>query len=123
MNLDIQQSRSDRKYPIKEQINPIFWMVDKMLFRLTPLLCYGFRRFILRCFGVSIGKHVHIYSTIQIYFPWKLSIGNWRDINIQPQAEPFNKAFHLSKNERTQIRQNGRKLEKKNTALKQWHSK
>lgn len=80
MNLDIQQNRKDQKYTTKEQLCRVFWMAGKILFRLTPRPCFGFRRFILRCFGATVGKHVHIYSTTQIYFPWNLSIGDWSAI-------------------------------------------
>ena len=31
----------------------------------------------LRLFGAEVGKHVHIYNSAVIYFPWNLEIGDW----------------------------------------------
>ncbi len=80
MSLDIQQNRHDQKYTVKEQLYRVFWMIGKVFFRITPRPCFGLRRFILRCFGASIGKNVNIYSSTKIYFPWKLSVGDWSAI-------------------------------------------
>lgn len=37
---------------------------------------YGWRRFLLRCFGAHIGTQVIIRPTARIQFPWKVRIGN-----------------------------------------------
>ena len=36
---------------------------------------YGWRRFLLRCFGADIGKKVMIRPSAHIQFPWKLQVG------------------------------------------------
>ena len=51
-----------------------------MLFRWSPRICFGWRRWLLRCFGAQIGRQVHIYNSARIYFPWNLSVGNWSAI-------------------------------------------
>lgn len=38
---------------------------------------YGWRRFLLRCFGAEVGKKVMIRPTAHIQFPWKLNIGDY----------------------------------------------
>jgi len=38
---------------------------------------YGWRRFLLRCFGAEIGKKVMIRPSAHIQFPWKLHIGEY----------------------------------------------
>ncbi len=38
---------------------------------------YGWRRFLLRCFGASVGKQVKIRPSAQIQFPWKIAIGDY----------------------------------------------
>ena len=80
MKLDIKQNRKTSKYPIKEQFYRIFWSLGKIIFLLTPRPLFGLRRLILRLYGANVGEHVHIYPTTKIYFPWKLTIGDWSAI-------------------------------------------
>lgn len=49
-------------------------------FRNSPRIAFGYRNTILRLFGAKIGKHVHIYSSTVIWFPWNLEIGDWSAI-------------------------------------------
>jgi putative colanic acid biosynthesis acetyltransferase WcaF len=35
---------------------------------------WGWRRFLLRCFGAHVGREVHIYPTARIMIPWNISI-------------------------------------------------
>jgi putative colanic acid biosynthesis acetyltransferase WcaF len=53
------------------------WTFGKMLFCLSPRPFFGWRRFVLRCFGAKVGRHVHICNSAHIYFPWKFIIGDW----------------------------------------------
>ena len=55
----------------------VLWGIGRWCFRLSPRPCFGWRRFVLRCFGASIGRHVHLYPTTRIYFPWNLTVGDW----------------------------------------------
>ena len=54
----------------------LWWIVQSMFFRLSPQVLYGWRRFLLRCFGAKIGKNVIIRPSAQITYPWKVSIGD-----------------------------------------------
>lgn len=56
------------------------WMLGQWLFRLSPRPCFGWRRFVLRCFGARIGAHVNTYSSTRVYFPWNLTVGDWSAI-------------------------------------------
>jgi putative colanic acid biosynthesis acetyltransferase WcaF len=38
---------------------------------------YGWRRWLLRRFGARIGKKVLIRPTVEITYPWKVTIGDW----------------------------------------------
>lgn len=38
---------------------------------------YGWRRFLLRLFGASIGRKVIIRSSVDIIYPWNLKIGDY----------------------------------------------
>jgi putative colanic acid biosynthesis acetyltransferase WcaF len=38
---------------------------------------YGWRRFLLRCFGATIGQKVIVRPTVTITYPWKVAIGDY----------------------------------------------
>ena len=55
----------------------IWWLVYTILFKPSPQLMYGWRRFLLRFFGAKIGAKVIIRPSAQITYPWKVSIGDY----------------------------------------------
>lgn len=55
----------------------LWWLVQASLFRTSPQVLYGWRRFLLRLFGCSVGKGVLIRPTTDITYPWKVSIGDY----------------------------------------------
>lgn len=55
----------------------LWWLVQATLFRGSPQLLYGFRRWLLRRFGARIGKGAVIRPSVTIPYPWKLSIGDY----------------------------------------------
>jgi len=63
----------------------LWWMTDFFLFRLSPQIMYGWRRFLLRLFGAKIGKNVILRSNVIITYPWKVSIGDysWIGDNVE----------------------------------------
>lgn len=80
MPLDILSNRAATKYSRSEMIRRILWSFGRWLFRLSPRPCFGWRRFVLRCFGSKIGAHVNTYPGTRIYFPWNLTVGDWSAI-------------------------------------------
>jgi putative colanic acid biosynthesis acetyltransferase WcaF len=58
----------------------LWWLVEASLFRFSPQIMYGWRRWLLRLFGAKIGKGVNIRPTTTITYPWKVSIGDWSQI-------------------------------------------
>jgi putative colanic acid biosynthesis acetyltransferase WcaF len=74
--LDIEQNRRARKYSPGEMIRRVLWIFVQPLFRFSPRPCFGWRRFLLRCFGAKIGRNVHAYPSAMIYFPWNLEAGD-----------------------------------------------
>lgn len=54
----------------------LWWLVQGTLFACSPQFMYGWRRFLLRSFGATIGKNVIIRPTVRAQFPWKISIGD-----------------------------------------------
>jgi putative colanic acid biosynthesis acetyltransferase WcaF len=54
----------------------LWWIVQATAFRCSPQFMYGWRRFLLRLFGAKIGRGVLLRPTVEITYPWKLSIGD-----------------------------------------------
>ena len=53
----------------------VIWRVIWLfLFRPTPRLLYGWRRFLLRLFGAKIGSNVIVHSSAKIFAPWNLEM-------------------------------------------------
>lgn len=55
----------------------LWWIVQGVLFHASPQACYGWRRFLLRCFGAKIGRGVKLRPSVTITYPWKVTIGDW----------------------------------------------
>lgn len=55
----------------------IWWIVQLSFFRLSPQFLYGWRRFLLRCFGAKIGRRVLIRPSAKFTYPWKIKIGDY----------------------------------------------
>lgn len=55
----------------------IWWLAQATLFRCSPQIAYGFRRWLLRLFGAKVGKKVLIRPSATITYPWKVSIGDY----------------------------------------------
>jgi len=49
------------------------WLV---LYRPSPTIAHGWRRFILRSFGARIGSGAHPYPSAWIWAPWNLEMGS-----------------------------------------------
>ena len=54
-----------------------WWMVQMVFFKTSPQFMYGWRRFLLRCFGARIGEKVMIRPSAHIQFPWKLEVDDY----------------------------------------------
>ncbi len=52
----------------------LWWIAQAALFHSSPQFLYGWRRWLLRCFGAKIGKNVLIRPSVRITYPWKLII-------------------------------------------------
>lgn len=57
----------------------LWWLVQASLFRGSPQFAYGFRRWLLRCFGMRVGQRVLLRPTVTVTYPWKVVIedGAW----------------------------------------------
>lgn len=65
----------NKYYSNKEFILRLIWsLVNLFFFRYSPRLLYGWRNFLLRMMGASIGQGVKIYPSAMISFPWLLEV-------------------------------------------------
>ena len=55
----------------------LWWLVQATLFRLSPQVLYGWRRWLLRLFGAKVGKGVLVRATVEITYPWKIELGDY----------------------------------------------
>ena len=78
--LDIDSNRKARKYSRKEQLARVLWSLMRPLFRCSPRVFFAWRCALLRLFGATIGREVHIYNSAIIYLPWNLVVGDWSSI-------------------------------------------
>lgn len=74
MALDIAAARAARPYSVLEYFGRGLWALATPLFRLSPRPCYGWRRWLLRRFGASVGRDVRIHPSTRIVIPWNLII-------------------------------------------------
>jgi len=78
--LDIAANRQSAKYSRSELLLRVLWSVALPLFRFSPRPLFGWRALLLRLFGAKVGHDVNIYSSVIIYMPWHLEIGDWSSI-------------------------------------------
>lgn len=74
-SLDIMANRRARKWSRRELLGRALWEGFRgPLFAWSPRPLWGWRRFILRMFGATIGRNVHVHPTVRIAVPWNLVI-------------------------------------------------
>ncbi len=52
----------------------LWWIVQATVFRQSPMFMYGWRNWLLRLFGASIGSGVRVRPSAHITYPWKVKI-------------------------------------------------
>ena len=72
---DVSANRAARKYPRRIQVARVAWGAVSILFRFSPRPLWGWRRWLLRRFGATVGDQAHIHPTVRITMPWNLSLG------------------------------------------------
>jgi putative colanic acid biosynthesis acetyltransferase WcaF len=55
----------------------LWWLVQATLFRWSPQVLYGLRRWILRFFGAKVGVGVKLRPSVTVTYPWKVTIGDY----------------------------------------------
>jgi putative colanic acid biosynthesis acetyltransferase WcaF len=74
---EMAQRLTVRKLSTRNKILRVFWrMIWITLFRTSPRMLHGWRRFLLRLFGAKIGRRTYVYSTVKIWAPWNLEMAD-----------------------------------------------
>ena len=62
----------------------LWWIVQALIFKPLPQVCYPLRRSILRAFGARVGDGVRIRPGVEVTYPWKVTIGesSWIGDNV-----------------------------------------
>ncbi len=81
--LDILMNRLGRKWTNRELVGRAMWDAVSPLFSLSPRRLWGWRCWLLRLFGASVGKGVHISPSAKIFIPWNLTIGDHSSIGFE----------------------------------------
>jgi putative colanic acid biosynthesis acetyltransferase WcaF len=61
--------------PLGNKLARVAWaVVYVLLFRFSPVPCFGWRRLLLRCFGARIARTAKVYPSARIWAPWNLTM-------------------------------------------------
>jgi putative colanic acid biosynthesis acetyltransferase WcaF len=61
------------QYSLANRVRRQLWNLCWALFyRTSPRRAFGWRAFLLRCFGAKLGAHCHFYPRSRIWAPWEL---------------------------------------------------
>lgn len=72
-----QDTHTGPSFSMANRIGRLAWgIVCPLLFRPSPRPLHAWRSFLLRRFGATIGKGVHVYPGVVIWAPWNLEIGD-----------------------------------------------
>jgi putative colanic acid biosynthesis acetyltransferase WcaF len=69
---------TEPSFSLQNRLARLVWHIVYLIaFRPTPKFMHGWRNLVLRTFGARIGAHVHIQSSVKIWAPWNLEVGNF----------------------------------------------
>ena len=70
-------STAKSPHSIANKLGRVAWsVVWLILFRPSPRLCWGWRRFLMRMFGAKVGHRAAVDNTVRIWAPWNLTLGD-----------------------------------------------
>src|SRR5262245_45444143 len=74
----IDLSRAASPFSWRQRFARALWgVVWAILFRPSPRVCHGWRRWLLRGFGARVGRSARIYPSARIWAPWQLELGDF----------------------------------------------
>lgn len=77
MEMQVNVSDVPSPHSLGNKIGRVLWAVAwRLLYRPSPKVLHGWRRFLLRLFGAKIGKGAHPHPSARIWAPWNLEMGD-----------------------------------------------
>lgn len=91
--MQVDLSKYENKLGLKNKLGRFCWkIVCFFLFRPFSSSYFSFwRNFVLRCFGAKIAKRAIIYSSVNIWAPWNIELGEYSCIG--PKVDFYNVAL------------------------------
>lgn len=75
--LDVSKAKCPSSHSLSNKLGRVVWaFVWGTVFRWSPRIFFGWRRFLLRCFGAVIGKNARISPSVRVWAPWNLTVGD-----------------------------------------------
>ncbi|MEH6542442.1 MAG: hypothetical protein V7721_00740 [Porticoccaceae bacterium] len=72
-NMKTKSALQSSTFSIYHKIVRVVWgLCYALLFRFSPVPCFSYRRWLLRCFGAKIAEKVNVYPSVKIWFPKNL---------------------------------------------------
>lgn len=78
-------------YSLGNRVARVAWSVAwSLLFRFSPRPLHGWRRFLLRSFGATVGAGSRVYPRARVWAPWNLRLG--QVVAVADDVEIYNPA-------------------------------
>jgi len=75
--VDLSRTHRGAYEPGRPYVVRALWLVVEALVLLNPVVVsYGFKRWVLRRFGATIGRGVLIKPGVHVKYPWRLAVGD-----------------------------------------------
>jgi putative colanic acid biosynthesis acetyltransferase WcaF len=77
MQIDVSKSNCPSSHSARNKAARVLWGITwAVLFRCSPRIGFGWRRFLLRLFGATIGRNARISPSVKVWAPWNLTVGD-----------------------------------------------
>ena len=91
MSTQIDISNKPSPHSVVNRILRILWFIVWIVFfRISPRPFHNWRRFLLLLFGAKLGKKAKVFSSVKVWAPWNLSMGNYS--TIAPNVDCYSAA-------------------------------
>jgi len=78
-------------FSASDRARRLLWNLSRgLLYRPSPRSMHGWRAFLLRCFGATMGRNCHFYPASKVWAPWNLVCAD--QVTAADGAEIYNPA-------------------------------
>ncbi|MEZ6131843.1 MAG: hypothetical protein R3C59_24555 [Planctomycetaceae bacterium] len=77
MQIQVGRRECPSSHSLTNKVLRVLWgIVQGTVFRFSPRICFGWRRWLLRRFGARIGRNARISPSVRVWAPWNLTVGD-----------------------------------------------